>query len=640
MEQLPLELQAAEMATGEDGAAQKLDRAVQIGRHYRWTQLARRGVNVLQQRRAGDRPIGEIAVPDQISIRSDDNFRRVAAIVTRSYQNHGSHSQGDLPAGRLVLLREAVDLGWPIQWKLSQQNDLSHLWRFQLQYHEYLMSFLADQDAVNDPQNPAWQTIWQFLGTWVHQHDPVAVRVSADAWHPYCISRRAVVWVWLLSLGEPPAELQSTVVRSLYQQLEYLHDHLEFDLRGNHLFENLTALAITGSFLDTGQSAKWLATARRGLRRELPEQVLDHGEHFELSPMYHCQILGNVLKMAGLTSEAAPEISEQCLDYARRMWDFLQHILHPDGEIPLFGDSGFGEAPDVSQLKALADTAGFPESTPSGPIVGHYWVARPDDKQDKQSDFLIFDFGPVGADGLPAHAHCDLLNIEASVEGRRWIVDSGNFDYRDGSMRHFCRSSIAHNVMTVGGQNQCDVWSKFRMGRRGRVLQSKSGRTGDVIWSMAAHDGYRRHGIPRLSRLVAAAADPRAWICVDFAPGNKSVELAAYLHIAPGILVESTGKNQLHQPEFVLDDGRARRRLGFFGTANVEIMEGWYCPAFGYREKNTVIVYRQSGARSQPLGWLLQPEPVTCQLNRVAETQQTPSLRLELPQQTFEWTFD
>ena len=36
---------------------------------------------------------------------------------------------------------------------------------------------------------------------------------------------------------------------------------------------------------------------------------------------------------------------------------------------------------------------------------------------------------------MPAHAQCDLTNLVASVGGRRWIVDSGNFDYQAGSMR-------------------------------------------------------------------------------------------------------------------------------------------------------------------------------------------------------------
>ena len=153
------------------------------------------------------------------------------------------------------------------------------------------------------------------------------------------------------------------------------------------------------------------------------------------------------------------------------MFTFVSELLHPDGEIPLFSDSGFGEAPSMKQITALSTEAGLAVSGHDlgTKQIGDYWIYR------GTKTTAVFDCGQVSCSWLPAHAHCDLLGFEMSWLGQRWIVDSGNYNYEDDAMRLYCRSSLAHNVVTVGGQNHCDVWSKFRMGRRGKTLRFSPG---------------------------------------------------------------------------------------------------------------------------------------------------------------------
>src|SRR6185503_10243813 len=171
-----------------------------------------------------------------------------------------------------------------------------------------------------------------------------------------------------------------------------------------------------------------------------------------------------------------------------RMAVFLREILHPDGESPLLGDSCLNSTSPPRQLIAAVDatTPARPSSSPSpghsttrtkgtiqeegaitpdgkesARVVGDYWVFR------DQRDFLLFDAGPVAPDFLPAHGHCDLLGMEVSLSGRRFVVDSGVFNYEADAMRQYCRSTAAHNVLQIDDAEVCDVWSKFRMGYRG-----------------------------------------------------------------------------------------------------------------------------------------------------------------------------
>ena len=55
----------------------------------------------------------------------------------------------------------------------------------------------------------------------------------------------------------------------------------------NHLFANAKALIFAGLFFDDDESEKWLNTGLNILAREMDEQILSDGGHFELSPMYH-----------------------------------------------------------------------------------------------------------------------------------------------------------------------------------------------------------------------------------------------------------------------------------------------------------------------------------------------------------------
>jgi uncharacterized heparinase superfamily protein len=129
--------------------------------------------------------------------------------------------------------------------------------------------------------------------------------------------------------------------------------------------------------------------------------------------------------------------------------------------------------------------------------VGDYWTWR------HERDYLLFDAGPVGPDHLPAHAHADLLNIEISIDGRRFVVDSGVFDYEDGPMRRYCRSTAAHNALEIDGASQCDMWSRFRMGHRGWPTSLFTGSEGGFDWTSAAHNAYRRLGAPTVGRWIA-----------------------------------------------------------------------------------------------------------------------------------------
>ena len=215
---------------------------------------------------------------------------------------------------------------------------------------------------------------------------------------------------------------------------------------------------------------RWLKKGTEILTAELREQILPDGGHFERSPMYHAMILEDCLDLLnicrGCRLKAAQILSERLPDVCRRMMMFLHGMRHPDGQIALFNDAAFAIEASPGELAAYYERVTSEDSpAPAGrswkfPDTGYYVMAP------RTGDRLIVDCGAVGPDYQPGHAHCDTLSFELSLKGRRVIVDSGCCQYEDGDIRQYNRGNLGHNLLTIDGQNQSEVWGAHRCARR------------------------------------------------------------------------------------------------------------------------------------------------------------------------------
>lgn len=625
-----LELRAAELQRQSDAAASKLNRTMTVLRYYGWVQIARRATSVIRRRLIPSQRIDSAPVAG-VTLNPAELIQHLAHSIIEHRKNHPSHVQVDLESGHFVLLNHAVKLydrnGFNNHMLLQQ----THLWRFQFHYHEFLLTAVAAGQ---------WLEVESFLNKWLNDFSVEQVRVKDDAWHPYCISRRIVAWVWLLYGavgGKQPdrfsPELTQRLLIGIVQQCEHLSTNLERDLGGNHLLENVTALAIAGSVIGCEFSLRWRTIATSVLEQQLPRQILSHGEHFERSPIYHGHVLGNLLRVeaCGLVADADALVNV-VQPYLEPMLQHLAAITHPDGEVPLFADSVFAESPSVSELLSTAQLNGreIPDfSTSMDQHLGGYRILQND------QTFAICDFGDIAADNLPAHGHCDALNLEVSVEGQRWIIDSGNYNYSDDSMRHYCRSSIAHNVVTASDLNQATVWDKFRMGQRPSIESVQRGSDDDWQWAAASHDGYRQIGIDQMRRIVALSNTALACCDNAFSRGNRYTgTLAGYLHFHPDVAValkQSDPANRVFT--FEISRSGTLRYLTILAQ-NTKIEEGWFCPEFGRRLVSSVIRY-DLNETADFLGWVLHEPRISCE---IGNSQSEPLITMG-GVSTFGWSF-
>src|SRR5262249_33119530 len=144
-----------------------------------------------------------------------------------------------------------------------------------------------------------------YLSDWMERCAAGLPGTRPLAWNAYAIATRIGWWVRSFCfLGRPRFEawgrFGKEFLPSLWQQAAYLRNHLEWDLRGNHLLRDAVGLAWAGRFFAGKRAGEWLAAATDLAVRQTREQVLPDGGHFERSPMYHLEVMEDVVALSFL----------------------------------------------------------------------------------------------------------------------------------------------------------------------------------------------------------------------------------------------------------------------------------------------------------------------------------------------------
>ena len=366
------------------------------------------------------------------------------------------------------------NLKFPDDWN---NESPSKLWVYNLHYFEDLLSNNAkDKQALHT----------QLLNKWVDQN-PVGY---GNGWEPYPTSLRIVniLKAWLGGF-----QLDEKLLSSTFLQASFLSSDLEKQLLGNHYFTNLKALLFAGVIF---QNKRWLKIAEKGLVYEIPEQILEDGANFELSPMYHSLMLVDMLDMYNLSkaypARVSPILKSLLESYIPKMLLFMEIMAHTDGGLSFFNDSSDGIAPKKLKIEKYAETLGFKinhidlssdhviDSASSGYICAI-----------SKGDKLIFDTAKVGPNYIPGHAHADTLSFELSIGNQRVLVNSGTSEYGNGRKRLTQRKTSSHNTVEIDGQDSTQVWSSFRVANRAEIISKHVRRDDKKIELYGAHNGYK-----------------------------------------------------------------------------------------------------------------------------------------------------
>lgn len=337
---------------------------------------------------------------------------------------------------------------------------------------------------------------------------------------PYPIALRSINWMKFFSLH--PETATPSRLNSLWSQMCHLKKKLEYHLLGNHLLEDAFALYIGGCFF---HDENLLKNGYKVLRRELNEQILNDGAHFELSPMYHCILLDRLLDCYNFSvsnnfSEGVQVEMNHCLrNFASKMLGHLASIIYSNGDIPLLNDSANSISPTSCQLFDYAARLGIKWEKLNLKECGYrHWL-----KDDMEA---IIDVGNITASYQPGHTHADTFNYELRKGGSSFIVDTGISTYEKNARRQYERGTMAHNTVSINGADSSEVWGGFRVGRRAMVKVHAD--SDDYV--SASHNGF-----PGVMCKREFINDERGFIIKDKL--DKHLKAMSFIHLAPGIQV-------------------------------------------------------------------------------------------------------
>lgn len=451
--------------------------------------------------------------------------------------------------------------------------DEPKLWRYNLHYFDFLLDD-GTSEKIKD----------KLINDWISTSHTLKV----DAWEPYPVSLRLVNWVKYF-ISYKKNTVPEAWLNSLYQQADVLFNSIEYHILANHYLKNAKALFFAGAYLNCSQSKKWFDKGKKILVEEAQEQILDDGGHYEKSPMYHSIFVEDYLDVINLLKSNSLDISNNDLEFlnnqTQKILDFLNKILMPDGDIPLFNDSAFEIAPHPDLIFDYAARVNgymrqldhYDEALLSFDSSGYYIIKN-------KNNMCVIDCGSISPSYQPGHTHCDCLSYELAIDGRRVIVNSGLHDYESSDTREYCRSTKAHNTIEIDGKEQSEIWGQFRVARRAEVLSANlyKNENDAAIFKGSYHPYWSSKENIVHSRKITYANNQ--WAITDNVTGKGEHQVKSFIHLHPQI------KCMCEDGEYYFLNAQNKvAKITFSDNVDVSIVDGWYSPEFGKQVQNTVI---------------------------------------------------
>jgi len=466
----------------------------------------------------------------------------------------------------------------PLECLLQKQNiSISPLAMYGIHSFEFLWHLCLAY--LQSPNNKYAEFAKLWIKDWI-KSNPIGKTVG---WDPYPTSYRIRYWCLAIYLWKWN---DKEILDSLAIQTKWLSKSIEYHLKANHVIQNLAGIIISSATFFPELLPKFL----NELEKEVKEQILEDGGHYERCPMYHLHVLIDLLMVMAVLNNP-PEYLKGAVS---KMTCFLQNMTLSDGEIPLFGDSTFGHFPQPKKILTVALKYNAPSISPelqnartSFPLTGYYLI-KPN--HSKPMVELVIRAGAFGPDYQLAHAHCDQLSYELLIQGQRVIVDSGIHGYAKSPYREFQRSTRAHNTVYVTGEEQLEYWGTFRVARRGKseVLYWEE-YNGEPLF-VGRFKYYTGTSHTRLLYMLRG----QGMLCWDWIHTKNNRTVESLIHLHPNLIPEFTNSFLL------INHDKINLCIHPIGQETIEIlsgirdpMQGWYSEQFGNAVPNSVLVLKK-----------------------------------------------
>jgi hypothetical protein len=445
------------------------------------------------------------------------------------------------------------------------------------------------------------------------------------------VAFRSLSWIWIdhLLIDAPSyAEFRAELLPALAFHGQYIERYLSTYFSPNtHLLGEALAMFFIGAlYPQFPRAQRWRDNGWKILLHEAGRQVRPDGVYFEQSLYYHVYALDFFLHARLLAKLNNIEIPNAYDEVISRMIDVVEALAHA-GPAEGFGDDDGGRLfnPRRNRTEHMTDplalgALAFDRDSPAAQLTeesiwlfGPRAVSKlPSDRPQKALSSRAFpdggiyviagtdprstmaiDAGPFGV-GRCGHGHADALSLRLTINGARWLVDSGSGVYisKDPSERNGFRGTAAHNALRVDGVDQAipDEPFSWQQIPTTRVETWIAGKT--FSYFCGVHNGYERLADPvthRRSVLRLDTGSGSLWLVRDVALGHGEHDLELNWHFAADVKLRELGNSDFvaSRPE----DPTSALRLVIPDQTEwtSRIVEGTISPAYGSFEPAPIL---------------------------------------------------
>jgi hypothetical protein len=455
-----------------------------------------------------------------------------------------------------------------------------HKVTWELNRHQHLVT-LAKARLLSGDEKYARELITQWRG-WIKANPyPLGINWGSTLE----VAFRSLSWIWvdqLLAGAAEYAEFRAEMAPALAFHGHYIERYLSTYFSPNtHLLGEAVALFFLGTlYPQMPGAARWKKSGWKIVLHEAERQLRPDGVYFEQSLYYHVYALDFFLYARLLAARNGMEIPPAYDAVVERMLDVLAALAQA-GPAEGFGDDDGGRLwnPRRNRTEQMTDPLALGAAIYStefsaarlteeaiwlfgnqaveklaraktSPVARS--IAFPDgglyvlaDSQ-PYPQAMVVDAGPQGT-GRSGHGHADALSLRLTMDGRRWLVDSGSGVYisKDPADRNALRGTGAHNTMRVDGVDQAIAdepfsWTHIPTTQVENWVVGKS-----FTYFVGSHNGYARLADPVVHRRHVLKIAGDLWLVRDIALGRTDHELEIRWHFAPDLDVRRVASGRV-----------------------------------------------------------------------------------------------
>jgi hypothetical protein len=484
---------------------------------------------------------------------------------------HGKYSPLE-PWFRIPFLDFAVVGDHKVMWELNR--------------HQHFVT-LAKASLLSGDEKYGRELIKQWRN-WIHSNPyPLGINWGSSLE----VAFRSLSWIWvdqLLAETSVYSGFRAELAPALGFHGRYIERYLSTYFSPNtHLLGEAVALFFLGTlYPQLPRASFWKESGWKILLHEARRQVRSDGVYFEQSLHYHVYALDFFLYARLLAAQNGQEIPPEYDAVIKRMLDVVaalsqagppegfgdddggrlwnprrnrtEHMTDPlavgavmyDRRFPaaklteeaiwLFGDQAVETLGRISSLSQQGSPLEDPHSV-AFPDGGLYVLAA----SKPYAQTMVVDSGPQGV-GRSGHGHADALSLRLTMDGRRWLVDSGSGVYISGDPadRNTFRGTGAHNTVRVDRVDQAQADEPFSWTCI-PTTQTENWTVGRTFtYFVGSHNGYERLADPVVHRRYVLKIDGSAWLVRDVVVGQAEHEIETRWHFAPDLEIRNAGSGR------------------------------------------------------------------------------------------------